>query len=391
MAIVRENIQTEQSTLVQSQAGELIIGLMSGTSVDGIDASLVSFRSMSDLTVVENEFTPYSDNLRAQINQAALNSSEIYRCEDLELHATLASHYAEASLNLIKKAQVPLEDISAIANHGQTIRHEPNLATPFSLQLGDAQLIAQHTGIRTISQFRQADLSAGGQGAPLMPAFHKAVLGKHQSLTKGPAFVLNIGGIGNITQLNSPVLGFDTGPGNTLLDQWIEKHQNKAFDKNGEWARSGRVISNILEKLLTDPYLQKGYPKSTGTDYFNLPWLARRVARLEKFRPQDIQATLTAFSAKSIALGLSQIAATAGQLYVCGGGVHNKMLMELLNHELTDFSIKPTDELGIPSDWVEAVGFAWLGYCHLHGVESNLPSVTGANKKVILGHAFQPQ
>lgn len=370
--------------------GELLIGLMSGTSVDGIDASLVSFQSDSKLEVICNQFTPFSGELRAQINQVALNNSTLHRCGDSELHTTLATHYAQASLSLIKKANAPKEKILAIANHGQTVRHEPNATKPFSLQLGDPQLIAQQTGIITIGQFRQADLAAGGQGAPLMPAFHKAVLDRTSSADRQTAFVLNIGGIANITRLGEPVIGFDTGPGNTLLDQWIERHHQRPYDAGGEWARGGQIINSLLDSLLADAYIKQDSPKSTGTDYFNLEWLYDRADNIDTYNPQDIQATLLAFTAKSIALALLQIGASNGRLYLCGGGVRNKLLMEQLGTELNNFSIKPTDELGVPSDWVEAVGFAWLGYCRLHNIASNIPSVTGANEKVVLGEIFKP-
>lgn len=372
-------------------SGDLLIGLMSGTSVDGIDASLVSFQSDSDLEVIDNLFTPFDDDLRAQIIHTALNSNELERCDDSPLHSSLAAHYAHASLELIKKAGVLKDDISAIANHGQTVRHEPNAAAPFSLQLGDAQLIAQHTGIRTIGQFRQADLAAGGQGAPLMPAFHKAVLDRSNGQVTEPGIVLNIGGIANITRLGEPVIGFDTGPGNTLLDQWIERHQQQPYDADGAWAKGGTVLEPVLNSLLKDPYIAQAYPKSTGTDYFNLTWLSERAGDVNKYQPQDIQATLLAFTVKSIAQGLSQINSEQGRLYVCGGGAHNKALMKQLRIELPNFSVMPTDELGVPSDWVEAVGFAWLGYCRLHNIPSNLPNVTGANSHVILGEIFEPK
>lgn len=364
----------------------MFIGLMSGTSVDGIDAALVAFKSESSLRVLETEFTAFPDALRDEISYVALNNSHLNRNEDSSLHALLAEHYANASLSLIKKSCVDPTRIQAIANHGQTVRHEPSANPPFSLQLGDGQLIANKTGIKTITQFRQADLAAGGQGAPLMPAFHKAIFDQTDKV-----FILNLGGIANVTQLDNTVIGFDTGPANCLLDQWIEKHSGHRFDHNGDWAGCGSVLGDVLSKLMNDPYLSKPFPKSTGTDYFNLSWLQTHIVNLADYRPEDIQATLLAFTVQSVALALSQLNAHSGAIYVCGGGAQNTALMTALREELKGYSVNPTDALGVPCDWVESVGFAWLGYCHTHGLKSNLPSVTGARKALVLGEAFTPQ
>jgi len=364
---------------------ELIIGLMSGTSVDGIDAALVSFESACKLSVVETEFTPFSDDLRAAINSTALNNSMLFRNEDSPLHKELAEHYAQASLSLIKKSALRTGDISAIANHGQTVRHEPNATAPFSLQLGDGQLVADRTRIRTISQFRQADIAAGGQGAPLMTAFHNVLFGRSDD-----AFVLNLGGIANISRLGAQVVGFDTGPGNCLMDQWIEQHLGQRFDRDAEWASSGTRIESVLSQLMTDPYLHEPHPKSTGTDHYNLHWLNRQIPDLGDYPPEDIQASLLAFTVESIGLALEQLNARTGELYVCGGGAQNPAIMASLKHRLNSFEIDKTDALGVPSDWVESVGFAWLGYCKQHNIPSNLPSVTGADKPVVLGQTFTP-
>ena len=375
-------------TTSKPNANPLIIGLMSGTSVDGIDAALVEFESKNSLKVIETQFTAFEPSLRTQINATALNNTQLFCNEDSSLHRSLAPYYAQASLNLIKQAGLTAQDITAIANHGQTVRHEPNASPAFSLQLGDGQLIAEQTGILTISQFRQADLEAGGQGAPLMPAFHKAFFDTHKNTA---TFVLNLGGIANITQLNDDIIGFDTGPSNTLMDQWIDRHQHKSYDHDGAWALSGKVQVDVLEKLMQTPYFHAPYPKSTGTDYFNLHWLEKTVENLNTYKPADIQATLLALTIDSITLGLSQLEASKGTLYVCGGGSHNSHLMNKLRERLGQtFEIRKTDQLGVPADWVEAVGFAWLGYCHLNGIVSNIPSVTGAKKALVLGQAFHP-
>ena len=371
--------------------GELIIGLMSGTSVDGIDASLVEFKSCKTLSVLETEFTPFDSQLRASINHLALHNSTLKQESDSNLHSKLATHYANASLSLIKKAGLSATSIDAIANHGQTVRHEPNANPPFSLQLGDGQLIADLTKIKTVAQFRQADLAVGGQGAPLMPAFHQMMFGMQKN-----SYVLNLGGIANVSQLGEKVIGFDTGPANTLMDQWTQRHLHQGYDKNGRWAASGEVIKTVLENLLADPYFDLDYPKSTGPDYFNLDWLRERVKNLNSYAPADIQASLLALTAVTVADQLKEMnsktaSQQSGAIYVCGGGAQNQALMAALRDELPNFQIRLTDELGIPSNWVESVGFAWLGYCRLHKLSSNLPSVTGASKSVVLGEIYNPR
>lgn len=365
-----------------SGAGELFIGLMSGTSVDGVDAALVEFQSPTQLRVIETQFTRFGEELRAEINSLAQNNSGLTQCEDSSLHNSLATIYAKASLDLLLKAGVAPDAITGIANHGQTVRHEPNAKPAFSLQLGNAQMIANLTGIPCYAQFRQADLAAGGQGAPLMPAFHSALFnGAKDSL------VLNIGGIANITQLGSVVVGFDTGPGNTLLDQWIHSVHGKSYDHDGQWAISGEVVSELLEHTLADPYFARTPPKSTGPDYFNLAWLGD----VTEFKTQDVQATLLALTVTSIADAIKGLAGQNSNIFVCGGGAANTAMMHRLEQALPSYVIRKTDELGVPSDWVEAVGFAWLGFCQKHGIVSNLPSVTGASTSVVLGDVFTPQ
>ncbi len=362
-----------------SNAEKMIVGLMSGTSVDGIDAALVRVSTEHSVEVIETLFTPFNESLRQQINQIAF-SNEIERCEDSDLHQILAEHYATASLNLIQKSGFEKSSINAIANHGQTVRHEPNAENPFSIQLGDPQQIADATGIITIAQFRQADLAAGGQGAPLMPAFHSAVFGGSMR------YLLNVGGIANITQLSETVIGFDTGPGNTLMDQWIQHSHGKAYDANGEWAAKGKVQPDLLNRLLDDPYFSQPYPKSTGPDYFNLAWLGD----VSAYQPCDVQATLLELTVSSIVGEIRQLGNIPGEIFVCGGGAHNQTFMRALASHLPNFTVRKTDDLGIPSDWVEAAGFAWLGYCRLVGIPSNLPSVTGARETVVLGDVFLP-
>ena len=370
-------------------AEEFYIGLMSGTSMDGVDAALVGFESQSKLRLVETLFQEFDPDIRVEINQAAQNNQNLRINQDCDLHTKLAPIYAKACSALLKKANFDKADVKAIANHGQTVKHEPNANPPYSLQLGDGQLIADLTRMTTITQFRQGDLAVGGQGAPLMPAFHAAVFG-----TNNKKLVLNIGGIANLTHLASPLIGFDTGPGNVLLDQWIELVQGLPYDKNGAWAASGTINQELLECLMADSFFAEDYPKSTGTDYFNIAWLEHRFSQLHSLEPADVQATLVALSCESIALDVERLIHSHNEshskIYVCGGGAHNSMLTQSLAERLPSNQVLTTDALGIPSDWLEAIGFAWLGYCKHHEIVSNCPSVTGAHSEVVLGEVFVP-
>lgn len=366
-------------------ANTKIIGLMSGTSADGVDAALVEFQSAHSVSVIETEYTPFSNALRSSINELAHHPERIQQREDSPLHTELADVYANASIALLKKAGTAAHEVACIANHGQTVRHEPNANPPFSLQLGDPQRIANLTGLPVTANFRQADLIAGGQGAPLMPAFHSALFGQKKGSRH--SVVLNLGGIANITKLDNPVLGYDTGPANTLMNQWIDKCLGKPFDEDGNWAASGSIIPSLLERWLSDPYFQLSAPKSTGPDYFNLKWMGD----VAKHKPEDVQATLLQLTVESIANELNRSEEEEGNLYACGGGASNAHLMTQLARALPRYQVQKTDELGLPADWVEAAGFAWLGYCKLNKLNSNLPSVTGASEAVVLGEYFEPQ
>ncbi len=374
---------------------ELYIGLMSGTSIDGIDAALVSFESAEQLSVIDTLFCEFSEDVRQQINHAAQNNSTLFRNQDSALHQSLAPLYAKAVEKLIAKAGVSREQISGVANHGQTVKHEPNAEPPYSLQLGDGQIIADLTGIVTYSQFRQADLQVGGQGAPLMPAFHNAVFNGQGSRcdTDGNTFIVNIGGISNISRLGSSIVGFDTGPGNVLLDQWIERTLGKPYDANGAWGASGNVNNEVLAALLKEPYFSLAHPKSTGTDYFNLEWLEKAYPKIDEIPTADVQATLTQLTATTIVSAIKELSDESkdARTYICGGGARNRLIMQCLEDLLGEQNIAPSDSLGIPADWVEAAGFAWLGYCCEHSIKSNLPSVTGAREQVVLGEKYSPR
>ncbi len=363
-----------------SQQSDLYIGLMSGTSVDGIDAALVQFEP--DFKVLATHCAQYPDDLRVKILKlCAPAADEINRIAEID--QAIADCFAH-SANLISTPEYQAQ-IKAIGSHGQTIRHVPEQG--YSLQIGDPSRIAEKTGITTIGQFRQRDLSAGGQGAPLVPAFHAALF--HKANTE--RFILNIGGMANITHLpanpHHKVTGFDTGPGNVLLDSWIEKHQQQAFDADGQWAEQGTVIQPLLQRLLDEPYFSNPPPKSTGRERFNLNWLETQLGdRFSNAAPQDVQATLLSLTAKSTADAIKkQSEQPSYEVYICGGGARNHALIKAIKAEMPEQKIALTDELGLDPDWVEAAAFAWLAWRCLSSQSGNLPEVTGAKGPRILG------
>ncbi len=362
------------------------IGLMSGTSMDGIDTVLVDFSKRTPKLICSHSHA-FPDTLQTQLSTIISPSWSGSLSQFGTLHQQLGKLFAGAVNALLQKTTISANQIQAIGSHGQTVWHQPQGEHPFSLQLGDANQISELTGITTVADFRSRDIAAGGQGAPLVPAFHKALFTKE----KTNRILLNIGGIANITLLpgNGEVSGFDTGPGNGLMDAWIKKHKQQSFDKDGAWASTGTINDKLLESLLTDSYFSLPAPKSTGKEYFNLEWLAKYTAI--PARPQDIQATLTELSAKSIADAIKKAIDKQQdwhQLYVCGGGVHNPFLMARLKTHLADFEIKSTEKLGVSPDWMEAIAFAWLAKQTLEGKPGNLPSVTGAKGARILGAIY---
>ncbi|MDH5388821.1 MAG: anhydro-N-acetylmuramic acid kinase [Gammaproteobacteria bacterium] len=364
---------------------EYYVGLMSGTSMDGIDAVVVDFSSSKTPKLI----CTYSHPLPVDVYRELLASRELADDKLNQLHALdirLGEIFAEATLALLDKAKLTAKDIVAIGNHGQTIRHRPDADQPFSLQIGDAKTLAQKTGIRVISDFRTADIKAGGQGAPLAPAFHKAVF-QSETETRG---ILNIGGIANITVLPADksltVTGFDTGPGNNMMDAWMAKTHNKNFDKNGEFARSGQINEDLLNLCLSDVYFKTTPPKSTGFEQFNLDWFNQQLKNSgnEKLNAADRQATLCELTARSIA---DAVVSTAdiNHLLVCGGGVHNSYLMGRIQLALPNCKVESSEVCGVHPDWVEAMAFAWLAKRTINQQTGNLPSVTGAKKAVMLG------
>ena len=363
------------------------IGLMSGTSLDGIDAVLVDLtESRPRLLAAHKEALPTDlrDTLLALNRPAA---GELARMAQADVE--LAEHCADAVLHVLKIASVSSKDVVAIGSHGQTIRHAPDGDTPYTLQIGDPNTIAERSGITTVADFRRRDLVVGGQGAPLMPAFHAAMLHSH-NVTRA---VVNIGGMANVTvlptKLQQAVSGFDTGPGNVLMDSWFQRHEHKAYDKGGKWGASGKVDDALLERMLREPFFALSPPKSTGRDHFDGRWLDKVLRRHKKrMVRKNVQATLCELTAVSIANAIESYADDAREVIVCGGGVHNTALMFRLQVLLGGRQLHSSEDFGIDPDFMEAIGFAWLAKQTLDGKPGNMPSVTGASKPVILGGIY---
>ncbi|MDE3932809.1 anhydro-N-acetylmuramic acid kinase [Glaesserella parasuis] len=362
------------------------LGVMSGTSLDGVDLALVNFSQTPKL--IAADFTPMPDTLRVALSQLVKKGETSLQTLG-ELDHQLALLYADSIQWFLAKHQLNADDIVAVGCHGQTVWHSPKGQYPFTMQIGDMNLLAARTGITTVGDFRRRDMAFGGQGAPLVPAFHQAVFSSPERLT----VVLNIGGISNISVLNpnQQTIGYDAGAGNTLLDIWIEKHLGKRYDANGEWARTGKIHSALLALLLDEPFFQLPPPKSTGRELFNLEWLEHKLTQIEQLPAEDVQATLVEFTVQSIVQALRQIEnpnAYHSVLLVCGGGAKNPLIMERLQTHLIDWQVSTTTEYGLDVDYVEAAAFAWLAYQRIHNLPANLPSVTGATQEVSLGAIF---
>lgn len=361
---------------------EHYIGLMSGTSCDSIDAVLVDLSDRQRIQNVACHEHVIPADIKQQINGLIEpGDNEIHRLGELDRQ--LGELFAKAVFALLEKTTLTANDIRAIGSHGQNIRHQPRGDQPFTLQIADPNTIAERTGITTVADFRRRNLAQGGQAAPLTPAFHREVFAS-DSETR---IVLNIGGIANITLLDpaqDAVIGFDTGPGNTLLDTWILQQQNKAYDADGSWAAQGTVNEALLQCLLADSYFQQSAPKSTGREYFNLNWLQ---PHLQDISAIDVQATLAELTACSIANAI-KASAQQGTVIVCGGGVFNRDLLQRLQRQLTAFTITSSDHFGIVPQWVEAIAFAWFAQQTLSGNRVDLCSVTGADKPTVLGGIY---
>ena len=381
---------------------ELYIGLMSGTSIDGIDAALVEFED-GKCQLIAQHLQPMPATLTAQLHQLCRpNNNEISALAIIE--QPLAQAFALACQQLLAKTSYTASDVTAIGSHGQTIRHHPEHG--FTLQIGDANILATLTNIDTVADFRRKDMALGGQGAPLVPAFHQAVF-QHQTINRA---IVNIGGLANITYLPSrqqakPSIGYDTGPGNTLLDAWFsansDSDSDRHYDIDGQWASSGVIIEPLLTSLLQHEYFTLNPPKSTGRELFNLAWLGKYLTiGAREYTDADIQRTLTRFTAVSITNEVTKLlqsgrvnssgeVSISTEVYICGGGAANPLLMADLAQLLPNSPVMTTAEIGIAPDWVEAIAFAWLAKQHMHKQPGNLPAVTGASRLAILG-AFYP-
>lgn len=364
----------------------LYVGLMSGTSMDGIDAALVEFGEQT-CNVLATAAVSYPPKLRDELMRASRTPATCTIDMIGQLDNWVGECFRDAALKLLSTAGVEPSSITAIGSHGQTLRHQPRAARPFTMQIGDANIIVAGTGITTVADFRRRDIAVGGEGAPLAPAFHQWLF----SSPGGNRAILNIGGIANVTLLSSPtVVGFDTGPGNTLLDSWIRGNLDRPFDQDGEWARSGTVSEPLLACMLADPYFALPAPKSTGFEYFNGSWVRSRISEtgIERLAAADIQATLSELTARTVATSILQHAPDMDEVLVCGGGVHNTDLMARLRSYLAGTQVTSTDAYGLHPDWVEAAAFAWLAKRCLEGKPGNLPEATGARSAEILGSVF---
>ncbi|WP_286915551.1 MULTISPECIES: anhydro-N-acetylmuramic acid kinase [unclassified Pseudomonas] len=359
----------------------LYLGVMSGTSLDGLDIALIEQGEQPLL--LATHYLPMPPELRRDLlSLCSSGPDEIARAALAENR--WASLAAEGIQHLLAQQGLGADAIRAIGSHGQTIRHEP--ARGFTVQIGNPALLAELTGISVVADFRRRDVAAGGQGAPLVPAFHEALfshLGKQLA-------VLNVGGFSNLSLIEQgkPVHGFDCGPGNVLLDAWVERKRGHIYDADGAWAASGVVQADLLRALLGDPFFAGSGPKSTGREVFNLPWLDGHLARLPAYRDEDVQATLLELTARSIIDALLNAQSGTQALLVCGGGARNGALMARLAGLLPNAQVTSTGAQGVDPDWVEAMAFAWLAHCCLEGIAANRPSVTAAKGLRVLGAIY---
>ncbi|MCM5510284.1 MULTISPECIES: anhydro-N-acetylmuramic acid kinase [unclassified Vibrio] len=360
---------------------ELYIGIMSGTSLDGIDVALVEV-SDGHIQLIDHADYPIPLAVKEQVLDICLGQQTNLK-QVGTLDHQLGHLYADAVLALLEKTGHSKEQITAIGNHGQTVFHQPTGDAPFTTQIGDANIIATRTGITTIADFRRKDMALGGQGAPLVPAFHQSLF---QSNTSS-IVVLNIGGIANISVLrpDHPVIGYDTGPGNMLMDAWCHQHQGQPYDKDALFAQQGHVDTTLLNTLLQEPYLAQKAPKSTGRELFNLPWLEAILSN-HNCSAEDVQRTLCEYTARTISSEVEKFSlGETPQLLICGGGACNPLLMNRLKALLPAWSVDSTDSQGVDSQNMEAMAFAWLAYRRIHNLPSNLPEVTGASHPASLG------
>jgi len=358
---------------------ELYIGVMSGTSMDGVDVSLCEVTESHCKLIASLEY-PFALELKEAILQMIEGPVTLLAVG--EMNRRLGELFAEAVNALLQGENIEAGRVRAIGLHGQTLWHNPEGDYPFTMQLGDANVIAAQTHIDVVSDFRGKDTALGGQGAPFAPAFHKFLF---EYMTKSIG-VLNIGGIANLSVLQEPLVGFDTGPGNVLMDLWVQKHRNLPYDKEGSWAKEGKVDEALLEEFLDDAYFKKPAPKSTGRELFKEQWLNTALQNHRQLRPEDVQATLLQLSVRSIADAVKRY--KIEHLLVCGGGVKNHFLMQALSEALEGIAVSPTDAYGVDSEQMEAMLFAWLAYKRLRREAVGLKAVTGARSNGILGGVY---
>jgi len=366
----------------------LYIGLMSGTSADSIDGVLVDV-SDSGFRVLETRCGGFSRGVKEQIEAVIRDYPQVDRERLRQLDEALAGDFARVALELARHRETP-EPVFAIGSHGQTIYHGPGDDPPVTVQLGSPRRIADLTRITTVGDFRSNDLRHGGQGAPLAPGFHNAMFRDREA----DRAIINIGGIANVTLLpadhRKAVLGFDTGPGNTLMDRWCALKTGRTYDDRGEWAESGRAADALVDVLLGDSYFMRPPPKSTGREYFHLDWMRERYPQVDELAAEDVQAALLELTARSIIEALDRVHGSLSlEIYLCGGGARNRALRRRLS-SLDRAPVEDTSKLGLPPQWVEACAFAWLAHRRIHERPGNLPSVTGASSEVLLGDIYTP-
>jgi anhydro-N-acetylmuramic acid kinase len=362
----------------------LYLGLISGTSMDAIDAALVDFDA-KPVRVVATSATAYEPDLKARVAALIDRAGSVALDEVGQIDVEIGRAFARATLTLLETSGVAPSEICAIGSHGQTLRHRPDLPAPFSWQIGDPNVLTELTGISVVADFRRRDVAAGGQGAPLLPVFHDQVFRSDNE----DRVIANLGGIANITILRrgTPVTGFDTGPANRLLDAWIHVHQGRDFDADGSWAASGSVDEALLGTLLDEPYLRLPAPKSTGRELFNMDWLKAKLGSAAR-RAADVQATLQQYTAVTLADAVRRYAPNAA-IYACGGGAHNHGLLAQVAALTAPNRVASTQDLGLDPDFVEAIAFAWFAKRTLEGQPSSAASVTGAQGARILGGVYR--
>ena len=365
--------------------GELYLGLMSGTSQDGVDAALVEL-DPDVHRIRRTSTTPYPESLRRRIE--ALLATPSVSLEELGgLDVAIAGFFADCVVRLLDESGLEPDRVTAIGHSGHTVFHRPQGPEPFTMQLGDPSTVAARTGIATVGHLRQMDIALGGQGAPLAPAFHQWAFADPDERR----VAVNIGGIANISVLEPgrDLLGFDTGPGNTLLDRWTQRCTGEPYDHDGDWSRTGRVHRRLLDELLADPYFRQSPPKSTGLEHFNFEWLEAALARSGPHSGDaDVQATLTELTAATIAKGIADAGRRPQRVILCGGGARNGALRHRLAARLEGIPVESSALHGIEPEWVEAVLFAWLARARLRGEPGNAPSVTGARQPAPLGGVY---